>query len=151
MPRHHPAIRFLQRLGSDKGFRLGIANFESLISKLLAIAMVVVILVSVWDLGFVLLQNIILKPEPFLNKALLEIFGLFLTILIALELLQNITAYLREHQVQLELVIVTSLTAVARKIILLDLDKVSGPELLGLGFAVLTLSVSYWLIKATHR
>lgn len=150
MSRNKPVVRFLQRLGSDKSFRLGIASFESFISKLLAIAMVIVILVAVWDLGVVLLQSIVLKPTPFLNKALLEVFGFFLTLLIALELLQNITAYLRDHQVQLELVIVTSLTAVARKIILLDLDKISGPKVIGLGIVVVALSLSYWIVRVTR-
>ena len=113
--------------------------------------MIIVILVSIWDLGLVLFDSVIQKPAPFLNKTLLEIFGLFLTVLIALELLQNITAYLQDHKVQLELVIVTSLTAVARKIILLDLDKVTGTELIGLAIAVLTLSLSYGIIKITSE
>lgn len=151
MPRYRRSIRILQRLGSDKSFRQGISSFESLVSKLLAIAMILVILVSMWDLGLVLFSNLFLAPIPFLNRALLEIFGLFLTILIALELLQNITAYLQDHKVQLELVIVTSLTAVARKIILLDLDKVSGSELIGLALTVLTLSISYGIIKVSNH
>lgn len=149
MTRRRRPIRTLQRLGSDKSFRNGISSFESFISKVLAIAMIIVILVSIWDLGLVLFDSVIQKPAPFLNKTLLEIFGLFLTVLIALELLQNITAYLQDHKVQLELVIVTSLTAVARKIILLDLDKVTGTELIGLAVAVLTLSLSYGIIKVT--
>jgi uncharacterized membrane protein (DUF373 family) len=151
MPRRHRSIRILQRLGSDKGFQKNISSFESFISKLLAIAMVLVILVSMWDLGVVLFSSLFLEPVTFLNRTLLEIFGLFLTILIALELLQNITAYLQDHKVQLELVIVTSLTAVARKIILLDLEKISGSELIGLALAVVTLSISYGIIKITNR
>jgi len=47
----------------------------------------------------------------------------FLNVLIALEILENITAYLRKHVVQVELVIVTSIIAVARKIIILDFEK----------------------------
>lgn len=151
MARPRRPIRILQRLGSDKSFRQGISSFESFVSKVLAIAMIIVILVSIWDLSLVLFASVVHKPEPFLNKTLLEVFGFFLTILIALELLQNITAYLQDHKVQLELVIVTSLTAVARKIILLDLDKVSGTELIGLAVAVLSLSVSYGIIKLTSR
>ena len=47
------------------------------------------------------------------------ILGDLLTVLIALEVLQNITSYLRRHVVQIELVLVTALTAVARKVIVL--------------------------------
>ena len=144
-------LRGARYAASDEGFREGIAGFETLIAKLLAIGMVIVILVSVWDLGHVLLEDVLLSPRSFLNKELLSIFGFFLTVLIALELLQNIGAYLQRHSVQLELVVATSLTAVARKIILLDLSKVTGIQLLGLAVAVLTLSMSYWLVRSSNR
>ncbi len=143
----------LQRIKSalsDDGFKWGIGAFETLIAKFLALGMVLVILVATWDLGRLLVRDLWLSPTRFLDTALLEIFGFFLTILIALELLQNITAYLRKHSVQLELVIVTSLTAVARKIILLDLKSVTGVQLLGLSVAVLTLSVSYGIVRSSR-
>jgi uncharacterized membrane protein (DUF373 family) len=82
---------------------------------------------------------------------LFEIFGLFLNVLIALEILENITAYLRKHVFQVELVIATSLIAVARKIIILDLEKTTGLEIIGLATAVLSLSVSYGLIRGMSR
>lgn len=73
-----------------------------------------------------------------------------MNILIALEILENITAYLRKHVFQVELVIVTSLIAVARKIIILDLDKVSGIDIIGLGIAILALSISYLIIRLSN-
>ncbi|PMB43848.1 hypothetical protein CEN41_11810, partial [Fischerella thermalis CCMEE 5330] len=72
-----------------------------------------------------------------------------LNILIALEILENITGYLKKHVLQVELVIVTSLIAVARKIIILDLEKVSGIDIIGLGIALLALSISYWIVRKT--
>jgi uncharacterized membrane protein (DUF373 family) len=87
-------------------------------------------------------------PLGSFNNALFEIFGLFLNILIALEILENITVYLRKHVVLAELVIITSLVAVARKIILLDFQKTSGIDIIGLAIAILALSLSYWMI---HR
>jgi uncharacterized membrane protein (DUF373 family) len=59
-----------------------------------------------------------------------------LTVLIALEILENITAYLRKHIIQVELVIVTSIIAIARKIIILDFEKTSGIDLIGLAIAI---------------
>ncbi len=117
-------------------------------SKLLSIAMVIVIVVVIVDLGLYLAATL-LDPDPsnFLGESLLDIFGLFLSVLIALEILENITAYLREHVVQVELVIVTSLTAVARKIIILDLKEVTGVNLIGLAIAIFALSISYLIVK----
>ncbi|MFP4102398.1 phosphate-starvation-inducible PsiE family protein, partial [Coleofasciculus sp.] len=54
-----------------------------------------------------------------------------------------------KHVVQVELVIVTSLIAVARKIIILNLDKTGGLEIIGLALAILSLSISYWIIRRT--
>ena len=120
---------------------------ETLVSKLLSIAMVVVIIVAIVDLAILLSQNIFQSPLGFFNKTLIQLFGLFLNILIALELLENITAYLKKHVVQVELVIITSLIAVARKIILFDFSKASGIDLIGLALAIFALSISYWLIR----
>jgi len=84
------------------------------------------------------------------NEVLYTIFGLFLNVLIALEILENITAYLRKNVIHVELVIVTSLIAVARKIIILDLQKVSSGTIIGLGVAILALSVAYWIIRSSN-
>ena len=116
--------------------------------------MVVIILITVWDLFVFLFQTIIedIQDPGHLTEQLIAIFGLFLNILIALEVLENITAYLRNHVVQIELVIATSLIAVARKIIILDLGKVDGLQLIGLAIAIISLSFSYWLVrKITNR
>ncbi|MGK7890099.1 MAG: phosphate-starvation-inducible PsiE family protein, partial [Leptolyngbyaceae cyanobacterium] len=60
-----------------------------------------------------------------------------------------VTAYLKKHVVQVELVIVTSLTAIARKIIIFDFDKLGGFELLGLAAGIFSLSASYWIVRQT--
>jgi uncharacterized membrane protein (DUF373 family) len=151
-------IAFLKKLGQklshtgkDENF-LGIAHgLENLAAKILIVALSLVILISLVDLVNRLITDLMANPVGFFDKTLIDIFGLFLNILIALELLENITAYLKKHVVQVELVIVTSLIAVARKIIIFDLNKYNNLDLLALGVAILALSVSYWLIKRVNR
>ncbi|WP_371357364.1 phosphate-starvation-inducible PsiE family protein [Hydrocoleum sp. CS-953] len=46
---------------------------------------------------------------------------------------------------------VTSLIAVARKIIIYDLDKKGGDALVGLAFAIFALSISYWIISSRKK
>ena len=119
---------------------------------LFAFAMVIVILVTVIDLGIVLYRSLLITDSSgFFKTTLTEIFGLFLSVLIALEILENITAYIRRHVVQVELVIATALTAVGRKLIILDLEKVSGVSLIGLALAIIALSVSYYIVRSVHR
>lgn len=134
-------------IGNDENFLAFIKVIETLVSKILSFAMVIIILVGVFDLTIYMFQNLDEAPLGFFNKVLMEVFGLFLNILIALELLENITAYLKKHVVQVELVIVTSLIAVARKIIIFDFSKATGIDLIGLALAIFALSISYWLIR----
>lgn len=128
-------------------FLRGITRIESLISKLLSILLIGLVIVAVVDLARFLVADLLREPTGFFSTTLIEIFGLFLNILIALEILENITAYLQKQVVQVELVIVTSLIAVARKIIIFDFEKLGGLDLIGLGAATLALSVSYWLVR----
>jgi uncharacterized membrane protein (DUF373 family) len=140
-------LRILKRLAKDDVFLKGIGYVETALSKVLSIAMIVVIFVSVLDLAIVLAKEIMTPPDGFLGHTLINIFGLFLNVLIALEILENITAYLRKHVIQVELVVVTSITAVARKIIILDFDKTTGTQMIGLAIAIFGLAVSYWIIR----
>jgi uncharacterized membrane protein (DUF373 family) len=147
MARGKNSIKQILNMGNNENFLKLVHWIENLVAKVLSIVLLVLILVALADLVFVISKNIIAEPIGFLNKTLIELFGLFLNILIALELLENITAYLKKHIFQVELVIATSLIAVARKIIIFDLQKYSGTDLIALALAILALSISYWLIR----
>ncbi|HZG40443.1 MAG TPA: phosphate-starvation-inducible PsiE family protein [Nodosilinea sp.] len=137
---------------SNETFLARLHQFEGSISKVLSLGMVVVILAIVLDLAVVLVRAIFTTaPGTFLGQTVIDIFGLFLTVLIALEILENITAYIQKHVVQVELVIATALTAVGRKFIILDLTKVTGTTLIGLAIAVFALAISYWIVRVSHR
>lgn len=137
----------LAAMGKDENFLASIKKIENLVSKALSVAMVIVILIAVCDLGITLVKQLLAPPASFVGQTLIQILGLFLNVLIALEILENITAYLRKHVVQVELVIVTSIIAVARKIIILDFEKTSGTDLIGLAIAIFSLAISYWIVR----
>lgn len=147
---------FIRSAGSDESFLAALKKVEKWVSKTLSIAMVGVLLATVIELCFFLTKEIIFnnsfaEPDRFSSVTLIEIFGLFLNVLIALEVLENLTAYLKTHTVQLELVVVTSLTAVARKIIIFDFTKATGFELIALAASILALSISYWIVRRATR
>jgi uncharacterized membrane protein (DUF373 family) len=139
-------------LWQDDKFLHHLENVEIIVAKVLSIAMVMVILAAVYDLCFFLINDFLI-PEltsPEFGQfavSLFKVFGLFLNVLIALEILENIAAYLKKHVIQVELVIVTSLIAVARKIIILDLEKKDAADLIALAIAILSLALSYWIIR----
>ena len=63
-------------------------------------------------------------------------------------MLQNITGYLRRGVVQIELVLATAITAVARKVIVLPPGSDDKPQLLiSLGFTALFLTAAWWLVQ----
>lgn len=149
-------LTFIRSAGSDESFLAALKKVETWVAKILSIAMVGVLLTTVIELCLFLAKEIIFnnsfaEPDKFFTVTLIKIFGLFLNVLIALEVLENIAAYLKKHVVQLELVIVTSLTAVARKIIIFDFGKYTGFELIALAASIFALSVSYWIVRRATR
>jgi uncharacterized membrane protein (DUF373 family) len=141
----------LMRATSDKVFLHWAEFFENVIAKFLLIAIVLISIYALLDLFLALIQIMFTTQLGALGKTLISIFGLFLNLLIALELLENITGYLRKHVLQVELVIVTAIIAVARKLVILDLDKTSGVDLLGLAGAILALTIGYFVIRLSNR
>jgi len=144
-------IKLTSLLGDDHFLRV-LHFFEKLIAKILSVSLIIVIFVSIIDLTKYLYTDLFEQhPIGFFGTTLIEIFGLFLNILIAMELLENITGYLKKNVIQVELVIVTSIIAVARKIIIFDFNKYGGMELAALVVATLGLSGSYWLLKQVNN
>ena len=144
-------LRQVRNANTEENFLHFTEGIEVAISKILSLAMIWVILVSVCDLLIYLGKTWLSDPDHLFKETLFVIFGLFLNVLIALEILENITAYLKKHVIQVELVIVTSLIAVARKIIILDLEKKTAADLIGLATAIFALSISYLIVRATNK
>jgi uncharacterized membrane protein (DUF373 family) len=143
-------IKNFLELTSDKSFIHLIEIVEVIVAKLLSLFMIIVIFATLGDLAIFIFQEILSPKEGSFSKTLFQTFGLFLNVLIALEILENITGYLKKHVLQVELVIVTSLIAIARKIIILDLKVTEGIEIIGLGIAILSLSISYLIIRSNN-
>ncbi len=143
-------FRVLTIACTDASFLKAIGKIENIASKIMAIALVFIIFAALFDLLRLLTFDLfIVEPKGTFSVPLLKIFGMFLNVLIALELMENVTAYLRHHAIQLELVIVTALTAVARKVVIFD-SKSEG-DLTGLAISVLALSISYWIVRSQNN
>ena len=137
---------------SQTSFLTIVDSGEREVARLLTLITGVVILAALVQLVMSLGSKLLTGSEAtWLGDDLIKVLGDLLTVLIALEVLQNITSYLRRHVVQIELVLVTALTAVARKVIVLPSGAENKPQLLvGLGIAVVSLSAAYWLVKRAN-
>lgn len=113
----------------------------------LTIMMALVIVVSTIELGWIIFKDIFLPPILLIDAEFYEIFGFFLMILIAIELLETIRAYVRDRVVHIEVVLTVALIAIARKVIILDFDKLTGLTLIGIGVIILSTAGAYYLLR----
>jgi uncharacterized membrane protein (DUF373 family) len=122
--------------------------FQKLISFILIALMGVVIAVSTLDLGVLIFNDIATHGIGFLVESeLKEIFGLFLMILLAFELLDMIRVYIEEHVFHVEVVYLAAIIAVVRKILLLDIQKTEPVVFFGIGFVIIALAGGLHLIR----
>ena len=127
-------------------------QFERFIVAALILMMAVVILLSVGELGWILVRDVISPPVLILEiDELLELFGFFLLVLIGIELLETIKNYYTEGKIELTVIFTVALIALARKIIILEPDKYDPMTLVGLGIMILALVGGYWVTVTLRR
>jgi uncharacterized membrane protein (DUF373 family) len=123
-------------------------KFEKLILVLLLGMMMLVVLLSTVELGYIIMKDILSPPVILLEiDELLEIFGFFLLVLIGIELLETLKAYFIERVVHAEIVLMVAIIAIGRKVITLDVKDLAPLTLLGIGVIILTLAVAYYIVR----
>lgn len=108
-----------------------------------------VLLLATVELIYVIIKDIVSPPVFLLElDELLEIFGVFMLVIIGIELLESITkTYLKEGVDHVKVVLAVAMIAIARKVIILDVKEVSSLTMLGIAAIILALSVGYFMSK----
>lgn len=130
-----PFIQFLHRT-----IRTGV--------KFLAMLMTFVILLGIFDVIYVIYEK--LTTPPFLlmtTDEILDTFGAFLAVLIAIEIFLNITLYIRSDVIPVKLVVATALMAISRKVIVFDYKQLPYEYVGVSALVVMALGITYWLIQ----
>ena len=123
-------------------------KFEYLIVLSLIAMMVIVVVLTTVELGWVIIRDIITPPIILLEiDELLEIFGFFLLVLIGIELLETIKAYLVTNVVHVEIVLEVALIAIARKVIILDISQYESLTLIGVAALISAVGLAFLVIK----
>ncbi|MFZ1547453.1 MAG: phosphate-starvation-inducible PsiE family protein, partial [Candidatus Nitrotoga sp.] len=133
LPMEHgdPFIKYLHRT-----IRMGV--------KFLSILMVFVILLSIAQVLYVVWVKVSGSPNFLMTtKDLLETFGAFLAVLIAIEIFTNITIYIRSDVFPIKLVVATALMAVSRKIIVFDYKHLDPAYVSASALVLLALGITY--------
>ena len=125
-----------------------VKKFEQIIIRLLIVMMTTVVFLSTIELGWIIVKDIITPPVVLLEiEELLEIFGIFLLVLIGIELLEMIKVYLLDNVVHVEVVFMVAIIAIGRKVVVLDVKDLPSLTLIGISAIILALSLGYYLVK----
>ena len=126
-------------------------KFEKMVTVTLVVLMAVVVLLATIELGWIIVQDIITPPVFLLEiSELLDIFGLFLLVLIGVELLETIKAYLKENVVHFEVVLTVAMIAIARKVITLDVKELPSMTLLGIAAIIVALAAAKYFFRKAN-
>lgn len=128
-------------------------RFERFLILVLMVMMAIVLLLSTVDLGWTIIKDL---TQPFslvlsVNQ-LLELFGLFMLVIIGIELLETIIkTYLTQGIPHYEVVLSVAIIAIARKVIILDIKETNGLSLIGIASIILALTIGYFFMKKTEH
>lgn len=125
-----------------------VKTVERYIIKTLIGLMTLLLVIATIQLGYMVVKSI-LESDVFILDldVLMDLFGVFLLVLIGIELLDTIKVYFKKHDIHVEVVMLVALIAIARKVILMDFEKHSGLEVLGIAAIVIALALGYYFIK----
>jgi uncharacterized membrane protein (DUF373 family) len=124
-------------------------RFEQVVALVLSIVIAVIIVVAVIELIEIVVFVLLNAPlNPTQSDAFQVVFGMIMTLLIALEFKHSIVkvAMRRESIIQVKTVILIALIALARKFVVLDAET-SPAKIAALAGALLALGIVYWLVR----
>ncbi|HEC16883.1 MAG TPA: diguanylate cyclase [Sedimenticola sp.] len=125
-------------------------RFEHVIALLLGGVISVIVVIALWRLVREVFSLLILGAlDPLDHRVFQGIFGMIMTLLIALEFKHSILEVLERqaHIIQVKTVILIAQLALARKFIILDAASMDAGKIGALGFAVLVLGLVHWLLR----
>ena len=129
-------------------------KFEQLVIVVLTTLISLVVLAALAGLALhvvKLLAHGVLDPAD--HSLFQNVFGMILTLLIAMEFNHSILGVLKRRNsiVQARTVVLIALLALSRKFIILDATTIEPLTLIGLAFAVLALGAVYWFVRDQDR
>jgi len=129
-----------------------LTKFQNAVLILLTWMMALVVFLATAELFYIVAKEIVSPPLILLGiDQLLEIFGYFLLVLIGIELLETFRIYLAEKVINVQVVLLVAIIAIARKVIILDVTKLPSMTLIGIAAIVVSLSAGYYLVKKSQQ
>ena len=125
-------------------------RFEQVMALALTAVIAVVILAAFANLLRNVFELLVLGAlDPLNHRTFQAIFGMIMTLLIALEFKHSILKVVARDEsiIQVKTVVLIALLAVTRKFIILDIKETSAASVAALAGSVVALGAVYWLMR----
>ncbi|WP_406662464.1 phosphate-starvation-inducible PsiE family protein [Methanolobus sp. ZRKC3] len=124
-----------------------INKFQKLVVWSIIWMMVVVIFSATLEVGWIIVSSLATPPYLlFQVEKVLDVFSLFFIIVIGIELLETIKMILDESMMNVGIIILVGLTAIVRKILIIDIKDTNPLFLAGMGILIVALAAAYYLV-----
>ena len=139
--KHWPVMTFYER-------------FEQVVAIILSFAIAVVVIVALWELvariGGLLIAGTL---DPLDHRGFQNIFGMIMTLLIAMEFKHSIIRVIDRYEsiIQVKTVLLIAMLALARKFIIIDTATIGADKLAALAAVILALGAVYWLVRESDQ
>jgi uncharacterized membrane protein (DUF373 family) len=125
-----------------------LGKFERVVVMALLVMITIVVFLTTVELAYILFKDIVTPPAIILEiDEILDLFGLFLLVLIGVELMETIKTYFHEQIIRVQVVFLVALMAISRKVIILGVNNLKGDILLGIAAVIFALSAGYFFVK----
>jgi uncharacterized membrane protein (DUF373 family) len=151
-PEISPALAEPQPTQSRSWVEILLVSIQKFTVYSLVAMLALVVVLSTIHLGVLIAQEI-WEPPRFLIRVqgLLEIFGYFLLVLIGVELLETLKAYLKRDVIHVRVVLEVALIAMARKVIIEEPNTVPSLTLFGIAALILALAIAFYFERQAKR
>ena len=127
-------------------------KFLDKVRKYIAIAllslMAIIVVSATLEVAYEITVSMFEPPGFFIGvEDLFGVFGLFLMVLIGLELMTSIQMYLDHNSIHAELMLLVAITAITRKIVILDASQIDPMIMFGIGAVIIALALGYYLVR----
>ncbi|AFI84582.1 phosphate-starvation-inducible PsiE family protein [Methylophaga nitratireducenticrescens] len=125
-------------------------RFEQIIALVLSVVISVIILISLYQLIRTVFDLLIIDAfNPLEHQVFQTVFGMIMTLLIAMEFKHSIVkvALRQDSIIQVKTVVLIALIALSRKFVILDPEANSPAKISALAGAAVAMGIVYWLLR----
>lgn len=127
-------------------------SFIRIVALILMVLLGIVVGAGVISLGYSIIEELFLSHRGLMDvERLPSLLGLFLWVMVGIELFDAVKMYMLSHDVHVERILTVGIIAITNHIIATDLANVSALTLFAVSAILLALSVGYFLMRTCHH